>query len=318
MNTKFSQIQEGIQILKSGGIIAIPTETVYGLAGNAFDENAIKKIYELKKRPLHNPLIVHIGSIKDLEKVAVEVPEKAMKLIEAFWPGPLTLVLKKNSAIQDIVTSGNKTVAVRMPNHPLTLELLRQLNFPLAAPSANRFGGISPTSAAHVKNSFNANSPFILDGGECERGIESTIVGFENDDPVIYRYGSITVEEIEKHCGKVKVFNKEDIAPIASGMLAKHYAPLTKTILSSDIENSIHTNKGKKIGLMLFNQTLPNVEVMHQEVLSQSSNLGEAAKNLYATMHKLDHLQLDLIIAERMPNEGMGKAINDRLERASK
>ena len=318
MNFNTPEIEKGIKILNSGGIIAIPTETVYGLAGNAFDENAIQKIYDLKNRPLYNPLIVHIGAIEDLNKVAIEIPEIAFKLIEAFWPGPLTLVLKKHPAIKDIVTSGNQSVAVRMPNHQLTLHLLNQLEFPLAAPSANKFGNISPTSAAHVQKSFKNEVPYILDGGECAKGIESTIIGFENGEPILYRYGSIATEDIEKVCGKLKINHKEEVAPIASGMLAKHYAPLTKTYLSSNVQDFVNKFEGKKIGLLLFKQTLPNLIVAHQEVLSTAGDLVEAAKNLYAAMHKLDHLNLDVIIAEQMPNVGIGQTINDRLERASK
>ncbi len=318
MQDKSIELLEGINILNHGGIIAIPTETVYGLAGNAFDSNAVQKIYNLKNRPLYNPLIVHIGSLKDLDKVAIEIPEKAWQLMHAFWPGPLTLVLKKHPAIANIVTSGNDTVGVRMPNHPIALELLKQLDFPLAAPSANRFGGISPTSAAHVVASFTNKAPFILDGGSCEKGIESTIVGFENGNPILYRHGSIVLEEIEQVCGKLKIHTKDDVAPIASGMLSKHYAPLTKTIFSAHIKDLVRDYKGKKIGLILFDQILLDVDVEHQEVLSPIGDLSEAAKNLYAAMHRLDLMQLDLIIAAPMPNEGIGKTLNDRLARASK
>lgn len=318
MNSNSTELQKAIEILNKGGVIAMPTETVYGLAGNAFDEIAIEKIYNLKKRPLNNPLIVHIGSVSDLDKVALEIPEKAFELIKAFWPGPLTLVLKKHPNIAKNVTAGNETVAVRMPNHHLALELLKQLDFPLAAPSANRFGGISPTSAAHVKTSFQNDAPYILDGGECEKGIESTIVGFENGEPILYRHGSIILEEIEKILGKLTVHTKEEVAPKASGMFSKHYAPLTKTYVSNNVKDLVNSHKGKKIGLILFKQILPDLAVKHQAVLSLNGDLTEAAKNLYAAMHKLDLMELDVIIAEKVPNEGIGKTINDRLERASK
>ncbi|TDG36205.1 threonylcarbamoyl-AMP synthase [Pedobacter changchengzhani] len=318
MNTNKVELSKGIEILNSDGIIAIPTETVYGLAGNAFSEVAVSKIFALKKRPHNNPLIVHIGSIIDLDNVALEIPKKAYALMEAFWPGPLTLVLKKHPNIPHIVTAGNETVAVRMPNHAVALEVLNQLDFPLAAPSANRFGGISPTSAAHVANSFGFDAPFILDGGECERGLESTIVGFDGEEPILYRYGSVSAEDIEKICGKLKVHNNEEVAPQASGMLSKHYAPKTKTFLTDKLTELAISFKGKKIGLLLFSKKMDHINCEHQEVLSDQGDLAEAAKNLYAAMHRLDSLGLDFILAEEFPNVGMGKTINDRLQRASK
>lgn len=304
--------------LNSNDIIAIPTETVYGLAGNAYNEGAIEKIFSLKKRPFYNPLIVHIKSAEFLTKVACDIPDIAIKLANEFWPGPLTLVLKKQPIISDLVTSGKDTVAIRVPNHPLTLSLLNQLDFPLAAPSANPFGSISPTSALHVSNYFKNHLEIILDGGECEKGIESTIIGFENNQPVVYRLGSISVEEIEKKIGKVLTKTTSDTAPIAPGMLSRHYAPLTDTYLTSDIEKLIQSYPDKKIGLMLFQTHLNHTSVAHQEILSKSGNLDEAAKNLYATMHRLDKLNLDMIIAEKLPDIGLGKTINDKLQRATK
>jgi L-threonylcarbamoyladenylate synthase len=184
-----TNIATAAQALIKDEIIAIPTETVYGLAGNAYSENALKKIFELKKRPFYNPLIVHIKSTQFLDMVATDIPDMARKLAEEFWPGSLTLVLKKQSHIPDIVTAGKETVAVRVPNHPVALALLEKLEFPLAAPSANPFGSISPTTAMHVSNYFKENLEIILDGGACQNGIESTIIGFENNQPILYRHG---------------------------------------------------------------------------------------------------------------------------------
>ena len=186
------------EVLQKNELIAIPTETVYGLAGNAYSETAVKKIFELKQRPFYNPLIVHIKNTAALDTVACEIPEMAYALAKEFWPGSLTLLLKKKDHIPEIITAGKATVAVRVPNHPLTLALLEQLDFPLAAPSANPFGSISPTTAQHVADYFKGNLEIILDGGECQNGLESTIIGFENDQAVLYRHGSIATEAIEK------------------------------------------------------------------------------------------------------------------------
>ena len=305
--------------LISDEIIAIPTETVYGLAGNAYSVNAVKKIFALKNRPLYNPLIVHIKSADFLPNVANEIPEIALKLAKAFWPGPLTLVLKKQAHIPDSVTSGKETVAIRVPNHPLTLSLLEQLDFPLAAPSANPFGSISPTTASHVFSYFENELKVILDGGECQKGIESTIIGFENEQPIVYRLGSLSVEQIEEKIGPVlHKTESKDNAPIAPGMLSRHYAPSTDTFLTNDVERLIQFYPDKKIGVLLFQKRIHQIPLEHQEVLSESGDLNEAAKHLYAAMHRLDKLNLDLIIAERLPDEGLGKTMNDKLERATK
>lgn len=312
-----SNIQEAIDLLNNNEVVAIPTETVYGLAGNIYSDKALNKIYELKKRPHFNPLIVHINSISKLNLVSKEIPEKALKLASAFWPGPLTLILKKQDSISSIISAGKETVAVRVPNHPVALELLNRLDFPLAAPSANPFTSISPTSSQHVFEYFNTELPLILEGGNCEKGVESTIIGFENNNPVLYRHGSISIEEIEKEVGKVTVFINDDIAPNAPGMLKKHYAPKTPIILTKSIEKLIENYKGQKIGLLVFNSKIENPEINHQEIVSPNNNLNEAAANLYAALHKLDKLDLDIIIAEEFPNVGLGNTINDRLKRAS-
>ena len=307
-----------IKALTSNEIVAMPTETVYGLAGNAYSEVAVEKIYSLKNRPHYNPLIVHIKSAEFLPNVACEIPEIAKKLAEEFWPGPLTLVLKKQSIIPDIVTAGKDTVAIRVPNHPVALNLLQKLDFPLAAPSANPFGSISPTTAQHVHNFFQDTLEVVLEGGECERGIESTIIGFENNQPIIYRLGSLSVESIENKIGKLLSKTNDDKAPIAPGMLSRHYAPQTDTFLTNDIETFISNNPDKKIGVLVFQHPVKNSQILQQEVLSKAGNLEEAAKNLYAAMHRLDSLQLDLIIAEFFPETGLGKTINDKLQRANK
>ncbi|MEZ5009548.1 MAG: L-threonylcarbamoyladenylate synthase [Chitinophagales bacterium] len=313
-----TDLNKAKKALDQNNIIAIPTETVYGLAGNAFNEEAVKKIFALKNRPFYNPLIVHIKSAKYLTEVARDIPAIAFTLANEFWPGPLTLVLKKQPKVSNLVTSGKDTVAVRVPNHPITLELLKALDYPLAAPSANPFGSISPTSAQHVENYFEDELDIILDGGACERGIESTIIGFEGDQPIVYRLGSLSMEQIEAKIGNVLTqTHSEDQQPSAPGMLSRHYAPTTDTYLTDDVEKLIKFYPNKKIGLLLFQNEIES-PVAHQEILSKSGNLEEAAKNLYAAMHRLDKLHLDIIIAQKLPNIGLGKTMNDKLERATK
>lgn len=309
-------IQKAIQLLTEDELVAIPTETVYGLAGNVFSEKAIKHIFSTKKRPFFNPLIVHLPGVEALRNVVAHVPDKATLLAAAFWPGPLTLVLKKNNKIPDIITAGKDTVAVRVPNHPVTLELLRQLPFPLAAPSANPFGSISPTNPSHVERYFKNDVKQVLDGGSCKNGIESTIVGFENDEPVLYRLGALSIETIEAVVGKVSVKNKKEQNPDAPGMLARHYAPSTKTFLVDTVAEEIKKHAGKKIGILVFKDSLNNPSFT-EIVLSKKGSLQEAASKLYDSLHKLDDQKLDVIITERFPDNGLGKSINDRLQRAT-
>lgn len=318
MGTLNSQLGKAVELLTANEIVGIPTETVYGLAGNAYSETAIQKIFALKKRPLYNPLIVHVNGIDFLEQVAMQIPQKAYKLFEVFSPGPLTVVLKRKAVIPDIVSAGKPTVGIRIPNHPVTLSLLEMIDFPLAAPSANPFASISPTTAKHVTTYFQDQLPLVLDGGTCKNGIESTIIGFENDQPILYRHGSIAIDEIEGVIGKVKMVTKNERNPDAPGMLSRHYAPQTRLVLTEAVEDCIDQNAGKRIGLLLFNQPFEDASIVHTEILSMAGNLKEAASHLYAALHRLDTYGLDLIIAERFPDTGLGKSINDRLERGTK
>lgn len=321
-----TDLSKAIELLNNEELVAIPTETVYGLAGNIFSEKAVKAIFETKERPFFNPLIVHIPNIEYLETIVEAIPEKAKLLAEAFWPGPITLVLKKKSIIPDLITGGKDTVAVRIPNHPTTLELLNQLEFPLAAPSANPFNRISPTKAEHVENYFKDKIQMVLDGGACKSGIESTIIGFENGEPIIYRLGSTSVEAIEAVVGTIEIKNssaehgrsQKEVAPEAPGMLERHYAPKTKTILTTNIAEAIETYKDLKIGLLTYNDILNDDAIAYKIVLSEGKNLEEAASKLYDALHQLDQQQLDIIIAEQLPDYGLGKSINDRLQRATK
>ncbi|MBL0232314.1 MAG: threonylcarbamoyl-AMP synthase [Chitinophagaceae bacterium] len=312
-----TDISKAADLLKAGEVIGLPTETVYGLAGNIFNETAIRKIFSVKQRPFYNPLIVHLAGIDRLDQVAKGIPGIAIKLAEKFWPGPLTLLLQKQSAVPDLVTAGKTTVAVRVPDHRLALALLKRIDFPLAAPSANPFGCISPTTAKHVDDYFGDNIPLVLDGGPCRNGVESTIIGFNDGEAILYRHGAIPMEEIEKITGKLKVYVKEENAPDAPGMLSKHYSPRTPTILTDNIQQVLKEHAGKKMALLLFNKKRNEYDPALQWVLSPGSRLEEAASNLYAMLHTLDELKVDLIICEKMKEEGLGITMNDRLVRAS-
>lgn len=310
-------IETAAALLENDQVIAIPTETVYGLAGNALNHSVVNKIYEIKKRPLTNPLIIHLSDTTQLNKYVKNIPTIAEKLVEHFCPGALTLLLPKKDIIPDCVTSGFPNVAVRIPSHPTTIQLLRKLSFPLAAPSANPFGYISPTSAEDVKRILFGKIDYILDGGVCMKGIESTIVGFNGDTPIIYRVGAISPEAIKKIAGKVEIHNKHTAKPISSGMLPSHYAPNTSLYLTNNIELLLRIFPRHGTGILAFKNLSPVIAEKNQKVLSASGNLDEAAQNLYKALHQLDNLKLDRIIAERVPNVGIGIAINDRLERAS-
>ncbi|PQB05712.1 L-threonylcarbamoyladenylate synthase [Aureitalea marina] len=316
MSIVSSDIDKAIEILQNQDVVAIPTETVYGLAGNIFSEKAIRKIYSVKQRPLFNPLIVHLHSPDQLIEITTHIPPVAKQLAASFWPGPLTLILPKRPEVPDLITAAKGTVAVRIPNHPVTLDLLSKLPFPLAAPSANPFNRISPTSSAHVEAYFGDSISMILEGGNCKAGIESTIVGFEGDQPVIYRLGSISKEDIEKVVGDIEVRNKKEAAPDAPGMLAKHYAPRTKTLLLNSIDD-FKEEQNQRVGLLGFTGDIPEGNFAHVEILSPGGNLTEAASNLYKALHKLDGMDLDLILAIRLPDSELGRSVNDRLERAA-
>lgn len=311
-------INKAKALLNSDDVVAIPTETVYGLAGNIFSEKAVRKIFELKGRPLYNPLIVHTYSLDQLDRFVRHIPEQAKRLAEAFWPGPLTLILPKIDSVPSLITAGKDTVGIRIPNHPLTLELLSQLDFPLAAPSANTFGNISPTRPEHVSSYFESTLSMVLDGGPCPKGIESTIVGFEGEEAVIYRLGSISIEDIEEVIGTLEVRNKKEAAPDAPGMLSRHYAPSTTTYLVDDVLAFLEGITYAKVGVITFKEDRVHDKIKQVEILSPEGHLKQAAAQLYAAMHRLDAMDLDAIVAERFPDEGLGKSINDRLERATK
>ena len=309
-------IEFAVSVLSKGGLVAIPTETVYGLAANALDTGAVTRIYKVKRRPHFDPLIVHVKSSDDLGMYVKEVPDKARILAETFWPGPLTLLLPKKEIIPDMVTSGLDSVGIRVPAHPLTLALLEKTGFPLAAPSANLFGYISPTSPDHVDSQLGDSIEYILDGENCTVGIESTVIGFENDTPTIYRLGGLSVEDIEKCIGPVIVRAHSVSDPRAPGMLKSHYAP-SKKLLLGNIKELLQNQEGKSVGVISFHKVIPGIDPGKQFLLSHSSSLEEAAGNLFRALRHMDALDIEVILAETVPEHGLGRAINDRLRRAA-
>ncbi len=311
-----TSIDSAVEVLKKGEIIGLPTETVYGLAANCFDEKAIKKIYLLKNRPADNPLIVHIKNTEAARELVTDIPHVALQLMQNFWPGPLTVLLPKSNLISEIVTSNSPYVALRSPDHPMAMELLNRLDFPLVAPSANPFMSVSPTTAQHVYSYFGEEIPVILDGGNCQKGIESTIVGFENNEIVIYREGTLTEQEIRKITQDIPInkINKKKV--MHPGMYKRHYAPNTTLIVSSNLEEDIAKYEHKKIAVLSL-RPLKTIGTFNHAVLSDTGSLEEAAKNLYAHLIMLDQSGADMILTEFVPEIGIGKAINEKLRKAS-
>ena len=310
--------------LERGECVGIPTETVYGLAANALDAEAVVKIFEVKNRPAFDPLIVHVADIDAAAQFAEPLPAALYRLAVHFWPGPLTLLLPKRPLIPDLVTSGLPRVALRAPAHPVAQALLRDLAFPLAAPSANPFGYISPTTAQHVLDQLHGKIPYILDGGPCAVGVESTIVGYDAEKPTVYRLGGLALEAIEAVVGPVQLRLNQSSDPTAPGMLKSHYAPRKPLFLTTNGQNlpeEALSGQGKKVGLLLFRNDCrdltASVKAAKIVALSSSGRLAEAAKNLFAALRELDQSDVHCIVAETCPEEGLGLAINDRLRRAA-
>lgn len=305
------------KLLEQGELVAIPTETVYGLAANALDENAVIKIFEVKRRPRFNPLIIHLPSWDRIAPYVTDIPEAARLLAQRFTPGPLTILLPRSSRIPDLVTAGSPKVAVRIPAHPLTQALLQRLDFPLAAPSANPFGYVSPTTAQHVFENLQGHIPYILDGGPCTVGVESTIVDFEGERIIVRRKGGLALEEIEAVAGAPVVLRTAaEEHPVAPGQLRSHYATATP-LFAGDLRSLFQRHAGKKICIIAFGDNAAGLDAWCVLQLSERGHLDEAAKNLFAVMRQADRCGADVIIAGLLPEKGLGLAINDRLLRAS-
>lgn len=309
-------IQKAVAFLEKEELVAIPTETVYGLAANALNPIAVAKIFEAKERPTFDPLIVHTHALIEVENFVSDIHPALLKLAQVFWPGPLTLLLPKKDIIPNLVTSGLDRVGVRIPNHSLTLELLSKLSFPLAAPSANPFGYISPTKAEHVDKQLGNKIPYILDGGACEVGLESTIVGEENGEIIVYRLGGLSIDDIEAVVGKVFVQLNQSSNPKAPGQLKSHYAPKKPVYIGNVVELQ-NTHADKKIGAIIFGDNIKFSESIIVKNLSFSKNYQEAAVHLFSFLRELDETDVDVIITDLLPEQGLGLAINDRLRRAA-
>lgn len=318
-----AEIAEAAKVLRAGGLVAFPTETVYGLGANALDEHAVARVFEAKERPRFDPLIVHVAAVDWVARLATDFPTEAQELARRFWPGPLTLVLPKTPVISDLVTAGCPTVALRIPDHPVALGLLRAVDLPIAAPSANLFGRISPTTAAHVAEQLGDRIDLILDGGPCRVGVESTVLQLGPAGPVLLRPGGTTLEEIEAVVGPVKLpvpradGGQDDSAPASPGMLPQHYAPRTRLIVQTQSTGSVAEHPAGRIGLLAFQTAPPAGDYARVEVLSPTGDLREATAKFFAALRRLDAAGLDLIVARTFPETGLGRALNDRLRRAA-
>lgn len=307
-------LSQAVHALQNGDVIGLPTETVYGLAADAMNVAAVRKIFALKGRPVDHPLIVHIADSSQLSKWAIDVPEEAYVLAQHFWPGPLTMILRKQATVPDDVTGGQDTVGLRCPAHPLALVLLQQFNGGVAAPSANRFGRISPTSAQHVRDEFGDAVSIVLDGGECEVGIESTIIDLSSQQPRLLRPGMISQDDIEAVIGPIETRANEK-SPRVSGSLAAHYAPRTPMQMLPRHELILEYHRNQQRGIrceVLCLDELPN----GLNGLSLGNDHHAYAHGLYAAMRELDARHADLLLLEQIPHTSDWLAVNDRLDRA--
>lgn len=310
-------IRHAVELLRSGEVVAVPTETVYGLAADALNPVAVAKIFEAKARPFFDPLIVHLPGEEWLERVA-QIDKRSRsrieKLISRFWPGPLTLVLARQSIVPDMVTAGLDTVAVRMSSHPVFAQIVSAFAKPLAAPSANRFGRISPTTAQHVCDELHGRISLIVDAGPTRHGIESTIIAVNDNQIRILRRGPITAEQLSDFGEIDTAIPSQKLS--APGQMPVHYAPKTPLRLV-DNAHSFALPENYRVGLLAWNLFSPDAKFAAVRILSERQDLREAAANLFRYLRELDELNYDLIVAERVPSHGLGAAILDRLERAS-
>jgi L-threonylcarbamoyladenylate synthase len=308
-----------IDLLRNDDVVVIPTETVYGLAASIHSDKALQKIFEIKQRPLSNPLIVHLADPSDFLLYATSVPKEVWMLVEKFSPGPISFVLPAARNISPLIRGGHSTVALRIPNHPITLQLIRELGSPLAAPSANRYMGLSATSAAMVELAMPELKGKIIDGGRCSAGLESTIIGFEEAMPVMYRQGCITKGQIEEVLGREVRYagNESSEQPKAPGMQLRHYAPQTPMIVTNRMIETIDLLKSARVAVLGFQNPINHPSIIAQELLSPEGNLQEAAHRLYHLLHQLDMIKPDVIVAEWLPENELGQAINDKLRRGA-
>jgi len=306
-------IAKAVSILKAGGLVAFPTETVYGLGADALNPYAVAKIFEIKKRPRFDPLIVHVGEKEWVNSYAEHIPRVAKNLIDRYWPGPLTIILQKKKTILDIVTAGLPTVGLRMPSHPVALNLIRSFQRPIAAPSANPFGYVSPTRALHVARMFKNREITVLDGGDSPLGIESTIVSFQDSTICVHRYGALCVEELAS-MGEVIEAKKKDTLCNAPGELPYHYAPHKPV----NIIEGAHEITTVNSSFLAFTKPQDSVKAKYILWLSDTGDMKEAAAHFFSYLIELDKEDIDVIYVQRIPEEGLGRAMMERLKKASK
>ncbi|MGI6188757.1 MAG: L-threonylcarbamoyladenylate synthase [Caldicoprobacteraceae bacterium] len=328
-----NSILEASELIKSGEVVAFPTETVYGLGANALDPRAVEKIFRAKGRPGDNPLIVHVSKTQDVDKLVKELPPKARALMETFWPGPLTIVFKKSSVIPSEVTAGLNTVAIRMPNHPVALRLIDYSGLPIAAPSANRSGHISPTTARHVLEDMDGIIPLILDGGKCRVGLESTVLDMTSEIPVILRPGGVTLEMLEGILGEVRV-DLSVLKPVANGQKARspgmkyvHYAPRAQVLIVRGRLDSIvkkinelvkeYSASGMKVGVLATQETRESYHKGEVLVLGERTRPAVMASNLFSVLREFDAKGVDIVLAEWVDTSNEGLAIMNRMIRAA-
>jgi len=301
--------------IRHGGIVAFPTETVYGLGANALHPRAVARIFQVKRRPFFDPLIVHLEDRAWVDRLARQVPSGARRLMDRFWPGPLTLVLPRTPLVPDLVTAGLDTVGLRMPAHPMARALIRASGVPICAPSANPFGYVSPTRPEHVVEQLGGEVDCVLDGGPCAIGIESTIVAFEGDRPVVLRPGAVTAEDLQSVLGVEPILGApEDVMPLAPGRLPRHYSPSVPVRL---FRGEVPPPPSPESGLVLLRPRPVPEGYRRVEWLSRDGDLAAVAHHLFEVLRRLDGSSLDVVVAEVPMEEGLGRAIADRLRRAA-
>lgn len=323
-----ARIKMAAEEIKKGNLVAFPTETVYGLGADAFNEQAIAKIFQAKGRPFNDPLITHIADIKELYKLSKQIPPVALKLAKAFWPGPLTLVLKKSELVSDIITAGLDTVAVRMPADNIALSLIKEAQTPIVAPSANIFGRVSPTSAQHVEDDLNGKIKMIIDGGKTKVGVESTVLDITTKPIQVLRTGGISVEQLREVIGQVEMSEGLKRGFRSPGMLTSHYSPRARLILVEEKKEKAQVEKvlrlaseyktqGFKVGIMVKEENQDKYKEFKVKVIGKGSELNICAANLFSILRSFDKEGFEIIITEGLEERGLGLAIMERLRKAA-
>ena len=322
-----AKIKIAAEEIKKGNLVAFPTETVYGLGADVLNEKAVAKIFKAKGRPFNDPLIVHIADVKELNRLSKHVPPVALKLAKVFWPGPLTLVLKKSELVSDIITAGLDTVAIRMPADNIALSLIREAQTPIVAPSANIFGRTSPTNAQHVEDDLGGKIEMIIDGGKTKVGVESTVLEITAKPVQMLRAGGVSVEQLKEVIGQVKIGEELERGFRSPGMLNSHYSPRARLILVEEREEAQvrevfrlaleYKVQGFKVGIMAKEENQSKYNGFQVKVIGKGSELNICATNLFSTLRSFDKEGFEIIIAEGLEEQGLGLAIMERLRKAA-